>query len=215
MGLSTTNDHDDDPGRPAGVVFDLGNVLIGWDPAASVAEGLGEDEARRFLEAEDFDFLAWNHLQDAGRTWADGVDEVRRTHPHWVSHAQAYLAHFPLSLAEVPGTWTIVRELHRAGVPLYGLTNWSAELFPHALERFEVLALLDAVVVSGSIGAAKPDPAAYQAVAERSGVPLDRLVFVDDSARNIEAAAGLGMDAVLFTGADALRDELRRRGLPV
>lgn len=200
---------------PAGVVFDLGNVLIAWDPAAAVAAGLGDDEARRFLEAEDFDFMAWNHLQDAGRPWADGVAELRRTHPHWAAHADAYLAHFPASLTEVPSTGAVVRELHEAGTPLFGLTNWSAELFPHAEERFEVLSLLDAVVVSGALGAAKPDPRAYEAVAERSGLPLDRLVFVDDSPTNVAAAAALGMDAILFTGAADLRRELGRRGLPV
>ncbi|MDF1603547.1 HAD family phosphatase [Nocardioides sp. YIM 152315] len=199
---------------PAGVVFDLGNVLIDWDPAAAVAAGLGSDEARRFLEAADFDFMAWNHLQDAGRRWADGMAEVRRTHPHWVSHAEAYLAHFPTSLAEVPGTIAIVRDLHEAGVPLFGLTNWSDELFPVARERFEVLQLLDDVIVSGAIKAAKPDRRAYEAVAERSGLPLDRLVFVDDKQSNVDAAAALGMDGILFTGAEGLRAALLERGLP-
>lgn len=202
-------------GLPAAVVFDLGNVLIDWDPAAAVAQGLGVAEARRFIEADDFDFMAWNHHQDAGRSLADGIAEVRRTHPHWASHAEAYLAHFPTSLAELPDTVAIVRELHDAGVPLYGLTNWSAELFPHARERFGVLRLLDDVVVSGAIKAAKPDPRAYAAVAEVSGLPLGRLVFVDDKRSNVDAADALGMDGVLFTGADDLRAALRERGLPV
>jgi 2-haloacid dehalogenase len=200
---------------PAGVVFDLGNVLIAWDPRAAVAAGVGEAEAARFLGAEDFDFLAWNLHQDAGRSWAEAMAELRDTHPHWVSHAEAYLAHFTHSLADVPGTADVVRDLHAAGVPLFGLTNWSAELYPHASERFEVLAMMDDVVVSGEIRTAKPDPRAFQVVAERAGQPLDRLAFVDDSPRNVEAAAALGMDAILFTGADALRRALRERGLPV
>ncbi len=198
----------------AGVVFDLGNVLIAWDPRAAVAAGVGEAEAARFMAAEDFDFLAWNLHQDAGRSWADAMAELQDAHPHWVTHAEAYLAHFPRSLADVPGTADVVRDLHAAGVPVYGLTNWSAELFPPATERFEVLALLDHVVVSGEIKAAKPDRRAYETVAERAGQPLDRLVFVDDSPRNVEAAAALGMDAILFTGADDLRRALRERGLP-
>jgi 2-haloacid dehalogenase len=197
------------------VVFDLGNVLIAWDPRLAVAAGVGEAETERFFAAEDFDFLAWNHVQDSGRAWAEGVAEVRESHPHWAAHAEAYVAHFPASLGEQPGTAEVVRDLHAAGVPMVGLTNWSAELYPHAPERFEVLALLDDVVVSGEIRAAKPDPRAYRAAAERAGQPLDRLVFVDDSPRNVDAARALGMDAILFIDAADLRRELRARGLPL
>jgi 2-haloacid dehalogenase len=198
------------------VVFDLGNVLIDWHPALAIAAGVGAVEARRFLEADDFDFMSWNHHQDSGRSWADGVAEVRRMHPQWVAHADAYLEHFPLSLSEVPGTTQIVRELHGAGVRLLGLTNWSDELYyPYAAPRFEVLRMLDDVVVSGEVKAAKPDPRAYEIVAERSGLPLDRLLFVDDKQLTVDAAAELGMDAIVFTDAATLRTELRERGLPV
>lgn len=201
---------------PAGVVFDLGNVLIDWQPALAIAAGVGAVEAQRFLAAEDFDFMAWNHLQDSGRRWADGVAEVRRTHPHWATHADAYLAHFPASLSEVPGTAEVVRDLHAAGIPMVGLTNWSDELYyPYAAERFEVLRMLDDVVVSGEVKVAKPDPRAYRIAAERSGHPLERLVFVDDRQDNVDAAVAVGMDGVLFTDAAALRAALRERGLPV
>ncbi|WP_243058817.1 HAD family hydrolase [Nocardioides sp. SR21] len=198
---------------PDAVVFDLGNVLIDWQPALAIAAGVGVVEAQSFLDADDFDFMAWNHLQDSGRPWAEGVAEVRRTHPHWADHAAAYLDHFPASLGEVPGTADIVRELHAAGIPLLGLTNWSDELYyPYAAGRFEVLELLDHVVVSGEVKVAKPDPRAFEIVAEHAGVPLDRLVFIDDNRANIEAAAALGMDAILFTGAAELREQLRDRG---
>lgn len=199
---------------PAGVVLDLGNVLIDWQPALAVAAGVGAVEAQRFLEADDFDFLAWNHLQDAGRPWTDGLAEVRRTHPHWSAHATAYVDHFAASLAEVPGTTDVVRELHAAGVPLIGLTNWSDELYyPYAVSRFEVLRLLDDVVVSGEVKVAKPDPRAYEIAAERADLPLDRLVFVDDKQVNVDTAIALGMDGIVFTGATALRAELSSRGL--
>lgn len=201
---------------PAAVVFDLGNVLIDWDPSAAIAAGVGPAEARRFLDADDFDFMAWNHGPDSGGTWADAEETVRRTHPHWTDHALAYRANFAASLlGEVPGSVDLVRELHAAGVPLFGLTNWSDELYPHAPELFPFLELLDEVVVSGTVKAAKPDRRAYEIVAERAGQPLDRLVFVDDKQLNVDAAAALGMDAILFTDAAALRTELRSRGLPV
>jgi 2-haloacid dehalogenase len=196
-------------------VFDLGNVLITWDPRLAVAAALGEAEADRFIGATDFDFMAWNHQQDAGRAWADAIAELRDTHPHWEQHATAYVDHFPASLAEVPGTTGVVRDLHASGVPMVGLTNWSAELYPYAVERFDVLRLLDSIVVSGEIKVAKPDPRAFRAAADRAGQPLDRLAFVDDSPANVAAARALGMDAILFTDAAALRTELRARGLPV
>ena len=112
----------------------------------------------------------------------------------------------------MPGTTQVVRELHAAGIPLFGLTNWSDELYyPFAAPRFEVLRMLDDVVVSGEVRAAKPDPRAYEIVAERSGLPLDRLVFVDDKQLNVDAATALGMDGIVFTDAAALRTELRER----
>jgi 2-haloacid dehalogenase len=202
--------------RTSGVVFDLGNVIVDWDPAAAIAVGVGADEARRFLEASDFDFRAWNHGPDSGGSWEDAEAEVARTHPHWVPHARAYRANFAASLrGEVPGTGDLVRELHAGGVRLFGLTNWSHELYPHAPRTFDVLSLLEDVVVSGTEGVAKPDPRIYELAGRRAGVPLAELVFVDDRADNVAAAAGAGMDALLFVDADTLRADLRTRGLPV
>ncbi len=203
-------------GRARGVIWDLGNVLIHWSPQAAVAAGMGEEEAARFLAADDFDFMAFNHGLDAGGTWEQGEAELRRTHPHWVEHARAYRDHFPSSLVgEVPGTADIVRELRNAGVPMWGLTNWPHEFYPHAPERFDVLGLLDDVVVSGTEKVAKPDPAIFEIAIARSGLEPAALVFVDDKEANVSAAIECGLDGVLFTGADDLRVRLRERGLPV
>ena len=199
----------------SGVVWDLGNVLIRWEPYLAVAAGVGEDEARRFLDG--FDFGAWNHTCDAGRTWPEALAALERDHPEWLPHGRAYYDNFPRALAgEVPGTAALVRRLREAGVRQCGLTNWSDELYhAHAPGRYDVLALLDDVVVSGTEGIAKPDPRIYRVAAERAGLPPERLVFVDDSAPNVAAARALGMHGLVFTGADRLRDELRELGLPV
>ena len=199
-----------------GVIWDLGNVLIDWQPHAAVAAGLGEAEATRFLAADDFDFMAFNHTLDGGSTWAEGEAELRRSHPHWVEHAAAYRANFPASLVgEVPGTVDIVRELSAAGIPMWGLTNWPDEFWPHAPERFEFLGLLDDVVVSGTERVAKPDPAIYEIAVARAGLPASDLVFVDDKQANVVGAIESGLDGVLFTGAADLCVALRERGLPV
>jgi 2-haloacid dehalogenase len=204
------------PDRPGAVVFDLGNVLIRWDPHPAVARGVGADEATRFLAAEDFDFLAWNHVQDAGGRWADAEEAVARTHPHWHEHALAYRAHFGHSLVgPIEDNVAVLRDLHAAGVPLFALTNWSDELFPHALERYDFLGLFEDIVVSGAVRLAKPDPAVFDLLVERVGRPLEECVFVDDSPANVAAAASAGMDAIRFTEDVPLRPQLRTRGLPV
>jgi 2-haloacid dehalogenase len=201
---------------PQGVIWDFGNVLIDWQPHSAIAAGVGEDEATRFLGAEDFDFGAYNLGPDSGRTWDEAEADVRRTHPHWVPHALAYREHFEHSLVgEVPGTPDLVRELSEAGVPQWGLTNWSDELYPHAPRLFDFLGLLDDVVVSGTEGFAKPDPAIFEIAVSRTGLEAGQLVFVDDKQPNVVAAIEFGLDGILFTGAEALRRELRDRGLPV
>ena len=201
---------------PLGLVWDLGNVLIDWQPHAAVAAGVGPEEARRFLAADDFDFMAYNHGPDSGLDWDTAEAEVARTHPHWLEHCRAYRAHFAASLVgEVPGSVAIVSDLAAAGIPMWGLTNWSAELYPHAPAAYDFLGLFEDVIVSGVEAVAKPDPAIFEIGRRRTGRPLDRLDFVDDRPDNVAAAAALGMDALLFTDAVALRADLRARGLPV
>ena len=98
---------------------------------------------------------------------------------------------------------------------MWGLTNWSDELWPHAPRLFGFLGLLDGVVVSGSEGVAKPDRGIYEIVVERSGLAASELVFVDDKQVNVDGAIAVGLDGILFTGADDLRVALQQRGLPV
>jgi 2-haloacid dehalogenase len=201
---------------PSAVVFDLGNVLIRWDPRPALAAAVGDDEADRILGADDFDFGAWNAAQDAGRPFEQGEEEVAASHPHWAEHVRGYRPHFGYSLTgTVDDTVAILRDLHEAGVPVFALTNWSAETFPLARERYEFLALFDDVVVSGAEGVAKPDPAIFEVLRERVGRPLEECVFVDDGPHNVAAAADAGMDAIRFTDTGHLRDDLRARGLPV
>lgn len=198
------------------VVFDLGNVLIRWDPHPALAAGVGAEEATRFLAADDLDFLAWNHVQDEGRSWDDAEAEVARTHPHWHRHATAYRAHFDHSLlGPVEDNVAVLRDLAAAGVPLFALTNWSTELYPHAVRRFEFLALFEDIVVSADVGVAKPDPAIFDLLRRRIGRPLEECVFVDDSPANVAAAASAGLDAIHYTGEQPLRPALQARGLPV
>ncbi|TIC81841.1 HAD family phosphatase [Nocardioides sp. GY 10127] len=202
------------PAAVRGVVWDLGNVLVDWDPLAAIAAGVGEERARAFLAAVDFH--AWNHAADAGLDWDANEARLAAEHPEWADAGRAYRRHFAASLrGEVPGTTALVRALHAAGVGQWGLTNWSSELYhPHA-PRHEAVALLRDVVVSGDVGLAKPDPRIYALTVARTGLRADELVFVDDRADNVRAAEAAGMVGVVFTDAGSLRERLGALGLPV
>lgn len=207
---------DTTPTTVEAVVFDLGNVLIRWHPHAAIAREVGPEQASAFLAAEDFDFQAWNSRQDAGRGWAEAEALAVASHPHWEREIRAYRAHYEHSLlGPIEDTVAVLEELHGHGIPLFALTNWSAELFPHARERFGFLDLFEDIVVSGAEGVAKPDPRIFATLARRAGRELAACVFIDDSARNVAAAREAGMDAIHFTDTGHLRGDLRRRGLPL
>jgi 2-haloacid dehalogenase len=197
------------------VVFDLGGVVVEWDPVAAVAAAVGQQRAERFVRGKDFDFATWNAAQDAGRRWAEAEAEATASHPHLAEEIAAYLPNFAHSMTGlVPGTTDVLRDLRDRGVRLVALTNWSGETIHHLPEHFpDVFALFADIVVSGDEGAAKPERAIFDVLARRLGHPLDGVVFVDDSARNVAAAGALGMDALHFRGADELRRDLRGRGL--
>ena len=203
---------------PRAVVLDLGNVLIRWEPTAAIAAGVGEEQARAFLDpaTSGVDFGAWNHRQDVGDSWDDGEAWLAAHHPDWVEHGRAYRRHFARSLTGlVEGTAGVVRELVGRGVPTYALTNWSAELYPVAVERFAELALFEDVVVSGQVGVAKPERAVFDLCARRIDQAPGEIFFTDDSPANVAAAREAGWHAELFTTASTLRRQLVGRRLLV
>ena len=204
------------PDRPGAVVFDLGNVLIDWDPHPAIAAAVGDDEAARFLASDDFDFGAWNHEQDSGRAFEESEQAAVARVPHWREHILSYRANFDRSLiGEIAATVDVLRDLHAAGVRLLALTNWSAELFPVARGRFDFLRLFEDILVSGEERLAKPDPRVFALLTERSGLPPGACVFVDDKPENVDAARAAGLDGIVFVDDGTLREQLRERGLPV
>jgi 2-haloacid dehalogenase len=192
------------------VLFDLGNVLVRWDARSAFAGSYSAAEVDAFLTAVDFPAL--NLAQDAGRPWAEARETIADpAHRAMLDH---YVTHFDRALpGPVPGSAELVDALIAAGMPVFGLTNWSAETFPHAVPAAPAIGRLADVLVSGREGLVKPDPRIYRLAAERFGLVPGETVFVDDSARNVEAAVDEGFDGVLFTDARALRVELVARGV--
>lgn len=196
------------------VVFDLGNVLVRWDPYGPYEGRLPRAAVDAFFR--DVDFPAFNHLQDAGRPWAHARADVQARMPQHLPALDLYVERFRAALpGPVPGSADLVRELRAQGVRVLGLTNWSAETFHHAEPAAPAIGLLEGVIVSGEVGLAKPDPRIYRLLAERFSLDPARTVFLDDSAANVAAAAAEGFAAVLFTTASAARAELAARGVRV
>ena len=196
----------------AAVLFDLGGVLIDWDPARAFTPVMPAAQVPAFLAA--IDFAAWNHRHDAGLPYAEGERELIARFPEHEAAVRAYRQHFGATLTgPVPGTAAVVAELQQAGVGLAALTNWSAETYPVARERFGILRRFAGVLVSGEEGLAKPDPAIFALALQRFGFDAASCTFVDDAARNVVAAREAGLDAVQFHDADQLRRDLLARGL--
>jgi 2-haloacid dehalogenase len=195
------------------VVFDLGGVLIDWDPRRLYRLLLEDDEAvERFLETVCTP--AWNHEQDAGRSLREGTDTLVASFPEHEPLIRAYYERWEEMLGEpVAGAEELLEEVGRAGVRRLALTNWSSETFPIARERFPWLARFDGIVVSGEEGVAKPDPRVFRVLLERFAVRADRCVYVDDAPANVRAAEELGFRGIVFPGIDTLRRRLRELGI--
>ena len=195
---------------PKTVVFDLGGVLIDWNPRY-VYRQLFDDEAEMETFLSGVCTPEWNVAQDAGRTIDEAVAEATSRHPEKAALIKVYYDRFDEMMAgPIDGTVDILARLHQRQTPCYALTNWSAETFPLARKRFDFLGWFKGIVVSGEEKLMKPDPAIYRLLLERFALAPQDTVFIDDSPRNVQAAAELGLHAVHFTSPSALNDELAR-----
>ena len=190
------------------MVFDLGGVLIDWDPRHLYRQLFDDpDEMEAFLA--EVTTAEWNAHQDAGRPWAEAIEVLVAEHPERRELIEAFHRRWPEMLAgEIPGTVEVLADLGTAGVRLVALSNWSAEMFPVARERFDFLGWFEGIVISGEVGLNKPDPRIFEHLVERFGIEPAAALFIDDSPANIDAATALGFRAIQFTDATALRREL-------
>ena len=196
------------------VVFDIGGVLLRWDPRHLYRKLFPGDE--RAME----EFLAnvctveWNERQDAGRTFAEAHAELLPRHADKAHLIEAFGRRFDEMIAgPIEGTVDILAELRDTGVPRYALTNWSAETFPPARQRFDFLSWFDGIVVSGNEGVIKPDPRIFRILLERYRIAPDEAVFIDDNPGNAAAAAALGIHGIHFRSPELLRRDLEALGL--
>lgn len=199
--------------NPNIVVFDIGGVLVDWNPAYLYRKLLPDEAAVSAFLAEVCT-SAWNEQFDAGRPFAEGVAELTARHPEKADLIAAYWLRWHEMLGgEVAGTAGLLHRLKAAGVPVHAISNWSAETFPRAQAIFPFLGTFDVLVVSGAEKLVKPHAPIFERFLARAGVRAEDCLFIDDNAANIATAAALGFHTEHFRSAEALETRLTALGL--
>ena len=191
------------------IIFDFGNVLVEWHPERVYGEYFG-DEAKAWWFLRHVADLDWRQRIDAGESQDTCIAELKARQPEYAEAIELYRSHWREMLTgEMPGMRELLIELRVKGYEIYGLTNWSMETFPEAREHFGILQLIDRYVVSGAEGLVKPDPRLFHVLLDRYGLKAEECIFVDDNPDNVAAARALGMEGIVFHGAEDLRKQLK------
>lgn len=197
---------------PSITVFDIGGVLIDWDPRYLYRK-IFDDPERMEWFLREVCTPAWNLEQDRGRPFADAIAERIALYPDHADAIRVFDERWAETVSEaIQGTVEILEALRRAKIPNYAITNFSAEKFEVACEAFPFLGKFDGIVVSGAEKLIKPDPKIYRLLLERYGLKAGDCLFIDDVPKNVEGARAVGMQAVQFTSPAQLADDLRQRG---
>jgi 2-haloacid dehalogenase len=192
------------------IIFDFGNVLLEWDPRNVYKRFFPDDPEGMEQFLKEINFMDWNLQQDKGRPFKEGVALLSEKFPHHSHLIQAYHDHWIDSVGEsIIGTVEILKQLKQAGYPLYGLSNWSAETFPYAREKYDFFDLLDGMVISGEVGHVKPDPEIFQILLDKIGRPTQECLLIDDSLTNIDQAKTMGFAVIHFQTPEQLKESLR------
>ena len=195
------------------VVFDVGNVLVRWERDLPFRRLIPDAAARAYF-METVIPLEWHAEHDAGRSAAEMIAERSALFPQHAALIRAWLTQFNETIpGPVPGSTEIVEDLHRAGVPLFAITNFGADTWAGFAPTYSLFERFRDIVVSGDERLAKPAPAIYALAAARFGRAPATMLFIDDSLPNVVAARSSGWHAHHFSDAPTLRAELTGRGL--
>jgi 2-haloacid dehalogenase len=202
------------PAQRSVAIFDLGGVLIEWNPRYLYRKLFRGDEAAMEHFLATVCTTAWNERQDAGRAFAEGTRELLPRHADKLDLIEAFGKRFDEMIpGAIDGSVEVLAQLKQRGVPLYALSNWSAETFPPQQERFPFLSWFDGIVISGFEGVIKPDPRIFRILCERYAVAPESAVFIDDVPRNALAASAVGIHGIHFRSPGQLREDLASLGM--
>jgi len=196
------------------IIFDFGGVLIDWNPRYLYRKIFKtEDEVTWFLE--NICTNEWNEQQDAGRSFEDATEDLVKKHPEWEAPIRAWYSRWQETISgPIHDTVEVLRAIKsQSNFKLYGLTNWSAQTFPWALDNFEFLHWFDGIVVSGVEKTRKPFPEFYQILFRRYNINPGTALFIDDNIHNIAAAKSVGLNAIHFQSPNILKQDLKNSGV--
>ena len=196
------------------VIFDFGGVVMDWNPHYFFKDYFNDDDKMEFF-LKNIATDEWNAEQDRGRTLAEGTEIQVAKFPQWEKELRAYYDNWTTMLrSDIPKNVEVLRKLEHSKYELFGLTNWSAETFPYALENYDFFEIFKGkIVVSGIEKLIKPDPKIWEVLLERYNIQTEESVFIDDNAKNIEVAKSLGFITVHVPENGDLEKELKDLGL--
>ena len=201
--------------RPTRLVFDIGNVLIRWDPERVYEELIPDPSARRHFLTEVLP-PEWNLEQDRGRSWEEAEDERIDLYPEHADLIRAWRARWhDMVPGEIAANVAVLERARANAIPCYAITNFASDTFAEAQARFPFLREWRGRIVSAEERLLKPDPAIYRLFLERHGLEAAACLFMDDSAANIAAAAALGFATIHVTPQTDLAREVRAHGFDV
>ncbi len=190
------------------VVFDFGGVLMDWNPRYFYRTYFKDEKQMEYFLSHICND-EWNAEQDRGRSFEEGVRLLQAQYPQYAEPIRLYKDKWGCMLkGEFPRSVDLLKRLKGQGYGIYGLTNWSAETIPLAYSRYDFFALFDGIVVSGEEKIIKPDPRIFEILLERYHLTAGDTLFIDDSRANIEAAARLGFQTILFDDIDTVSERI-------
>lgn len=194
------------------ILFDLGNVLIKWDPATIFEHALGGDRAKAEWIINNICTLEWHSNQDAGFPIKKAVKNLCAQHPEYAQLIPLYYNNWETSIiGPITGTVDILQSLHNnKRQRIFALTNWSAELFPPDLERYYFLEWFEDIIVSGKLKIRKPNPEIFYHFLKKHHLKAEETLFIDDSLDNIVAAEALGFKTIHFNSPKQLHSTLKK-----
>lgn len=203
---------DGNPRKNPAIIFDLGGVLLDWNPRYLYRKIFNGDEDKVDFFLKEICPQSWNMRQDTGYPTAKAIEERSLLFPEYSDAIHAYYERYPETVkGEIAGTVAILGELREAGYTLCALSNWSTETFGRVRGDYPFLKWFDQMIISGEVGLAKPDKAIFMLAAQRVGrAPADCL-FIDDLTVNIDAAREYGFQTIQFISPKDLRDEMVKK----
>jgi 2-haloacid dehalogenase len=196
------------------IIFDIGGVLLDWNPRYLYNKIFDNDESRinHFLQV--ICPQEWNAKQDAGYPIAKAVEERVELYPDFEPQIRAYYGRWEeMLMGEIKGSVKILSDLRQVGYPLCALSNWSAETYQRVKNKYEFFQWFDEILISGSVKVIKPDQAIFELLLDRIQRPADQCLLIDDSEQNLVVAEQLGFQTIQFSSPERLLTDLHQRNI--